>query len=141
MRIRSVRRGRFRSRRSTGLVPGQQVRGRVISRLDEGLFRVSVAGQIIEAKSDLPLKPGQRLIANVEIGESNVILRLREDTARRDLTKDRGESQEEIRRILQGLGHHPDIIDILEFQERLNRYRLHGYLKGSEPSDAWVMAI
>lgn len=141
MKIRSVGRSRTAYGRSFGFVPGQVVRGRVIARLGEGHFRVGAAGQHFDASSDLPLEPGQRLIARVEVGKSQVFLRILDDTYRQASPKGDNESPDEIRRILEGLGQHPDSMDILEFQERLNRYRPHGNLKGAEPSDVWLLAL
>ena len=138
MKVRSVSRNRYGPNRLLRLVPGQLVRGRVIARLGEGRFRVGFVGRHFDASSDLPLEPGQRLTARVEMGDSKVFLRIFEDAEREVYTQ---ESPEEIRRILEGLGNRPTSLDITEFQERLDRYRIHGALAGSEPSDVWVLAI
>lgn len=141
MKIRNVGRGKFQPARSTGLVADQQVRGRVISRLGEGLFRIGAAGQLFNAASDLPLEPGQRLIARVEVGESRIFLRVQEEPNQEVNIPGEDRSPTEIRRVLVGLGYRPDPLEITEFQERLDRYRRYGKMAGIEPSDIWILAL
>lgn len=141
MKIRNVGRGKFQPVRSTGLVAGQRVQGRVISRLGEGLFRIGAAGQLFNAESDLPLEPGQRLTARVEVGESRVFLRVQEEPDREANAPGEDRSPAEIRRVLVGLGYRSDPLEIVEFQERLDRYQRYGKMAGVEPSDIWVLAL
>lgn len=122
------------------LTPGKTVRGRVVSRAGQGRFKVSVSGYLLEADSDLPLEDGQKLIARVEVTGDRVLLRLQDDSDGDSPVPAEDDSQE-IRRVLEGLGHEPNLLDLMEFQERLARYRSHGSLVGLEPSDIWVLAI
>lgn len=141
MKVRRSGRSGSSTSRSTELVPGQQVRGRVIARLGGGYFRIGAAGQLFNAWSDLSLKPGQHLTAKVEVGESKVILRLKEDKEGKKSNILESINRTEIKRILQGLGYNPGHLELIEFEERLDRYRIHASLPGVEPSDIWVMAI
>lgn len=140
MKVRSVKRIEgFRS----GVVSfeaGQTLRGRVISRVRKGRFRVSAAGQVFEADSDLPLDVGQRLVAKVEVEGTRIRLRVQDDYRDGNRSEEK-EDPEEIRRILKALGVKPDPLDLLEFQERLERYRPHSGLVGLPPSDVWVLAL
>ncbi|TKJ42253.1 hypothetical protein CEE37_00825 [candidate division LCP-89 bacterium B3_LCP] len=141
MKTKSVERGNLGPVRFTGLVPGQKVRGRVISRLGSGFFRIGAAGYVFDAASDLPLEPGQRLFARVEWGGSKVILRVQEENGGKRHYQKRKEDPQEIKRVLEGLGVHPDELKITEFQERLSRYEMHGNFPEVEPSDIWVLGI
>jgi hypothetical protein len=122
-------------------VPGQLVHGRIISRVNPGLFRVGAAGQVFMAESDLPLQEGQRLTARVEMGDAKIFLRIFEESGRGTPRVYELADPDEVRRVLVGLGHHPEQAQITEFQERLDRYRHYGYLPGAEPSDVWILAI
>lgn len=141
MKVGSVGRGRFSPSRLLRLVPGQTVRGRVIARLGEGQFRVGISGRHFDASSDLPLEPGQRLTARVEVDDTKVFLRIFEDEGRERRGQRRKEGMAEIRRILKGLGLQTSPMDVVEFNERLDRYRSYGSIRDAEPSDAWVLAI
>ncbi len=127
--------------RGRGLVPGQLVRGRVITRLGAGRFRIGAAGYVFNAQSDLPLEVGQRLTARVEPGEARIILRLLEDGKGKRPPREQKESPEEIRRVLKGLGIQPDDLEIIAFAERLQRYRSVVRLPAGEPSSVWILAI
>ncbi len=142
MKVRSAGKGRsVQSSSATKLVPGQLVHGRVITRLSPGFFRIGAAGQVFVAESDIPLEAGQRLTARVEVGDAKVFLRILEDQNQGLSYFAPDIDPDEIKRILKGLGEDPVEADIIEFQERLERYRSHGNLQGSEPSDIWVLAI
>lgn len=141
MEISRIKRTRRCSNRAASLVPGQTVRGRVIADLGDGRFRVGAAGQVFEATSDLPLDPGQKLYARVEVEGWRVLLRILKDAEPRRRPTRQREDPAEIRRVLIGLGHKPSTEEVAQFQRRLERYAPHGYMPDYEPSDVWVMAI
>lgn len=140
MKIRGVRSGAS-PRGSIALVPGQMVRGRVLSKLRPGRFRIVARGCVFEAASDLPLEAGQRLVARVEMNGHRLLLRVQDESGYNAPSPEEENNPEEIRRILKALGHQPSVLDILEFQERLDRYKPHASLAGVEPSDLWILAI
>ncbi|MCX6640522.1 MAG: hypothetical protein NTW14_08595 [bacterium] len=125
---------------AVGLAPGQTVRGRVISQTGENRFRITAAGYFFDAASELPLEPGQKLLARVELGQTQLFLRIIGDENERseDAAVD---DPAEVRRVLEGLGLHPDDLEISEFQQRLRRYARHGGSRQGEPSDVWALAI
>jgi hypothetical protein len=127
--------------RGRGLVPGQLVRGRVITRLGAGRFRIGAAGYIFNAQSDLPLETGQRLTARVEPGEAKIVLRILEDRNRKSPLVEPTETPAEIRRVLEGLGYFPDDLEINAFAERLKRCQEVVELPAGEPSSIWILAI
>jgi len=141
MKVRKAGQNRSIGGRSNSLVPGQQVHGRVIAKLSPGFFRIGAGGQVFVAESELPLKEGQKLTARVEIGGDKVFLRINEDQSGLTSLPDHEIESDEILRVMNGLGYFPDEIEVIEFKERLDRYRLHGSFPGFEPSDVWVMAI
>ena len=141
MKVRSVSKSKLPNKRFATLIPGQLVHGRVITKICPGFFRVGAAGQVFVAQSDLPLEKGQRLTARVEVGDTKVFLRIIEEEAKRATPLKRELKPEEVIRVLEGLGHHPDEMEVIEFMERLGRYRIHATLQDCEPSDIWVMAI
>jgi hypothetical protein len=120
---------------------GQIVRGRVVAQVGAGRFRVAAAGSYFNAASELPLQPGQVLTARVELGKSQLFLRLIGDEKENSGRNVTSNDPSEIQRILTGLGYTPDDHEISEFRHRLQRY---GRPEGSghdEPSDIWVLAI
>jgi len=123
------------------LVPGQLVRGRVVARIGDDRFLVTIRGYLLDAASDLALEPGQRLSARVEVNGDRLLLRVQEEEIERDLPASALEDPEEIERVLKLLGHQPSLLDIREFQERLDRYRPYAGLPGLDPSDVWILAI
>ncbi len=123
------------------LVPGQTVRGRIVKRVRAGRYRLSLAGQLLEADSDLALEDGQKLTAKVELEGERVLLRILEEAEQGVPLPAESEGPEEIKRILQGLGLATADPEISEFLERLKRYQPHANLPGIEPSDVWVLAI
>lgn len=141
MKVKKTGKSGGATRRGYGLVPGQLVRGRVIARLGTGLFRVGASGYIFNAQSDLPLRTGQRLAARVELGDSRICLRILDDYKRQSTSVYEEESPEEIRRVLEGLGQKPDDLEVIEFSERLSRYKQVVGLPDGEPSLVWVLAI
>ncbi len=141
MKVRSVGQSKTTQGRSTTLVPGQLVHGRVITKISPGFFRVGAGGQVFIAESELPLFKGQKLTARVESGGGKVFLRIFEDETARAARLDKEIDTNEIVRVLKGLGYSPDQMEIIEFRERLDRCRQYGYFPGAEPSDVWILAI
>lgn len=122
------------------LSPGRTVRGRVVKKISRGRFRISAEGILFDAASDLELEEGQRLTAQVEVQDDRVYLRI-QDEPRPAASPPRNETPDEIALLLRSLGNQPDSLDIVEFQERLERCRKYGHFPDVPPSDAWVLAI
>jgi len=141
MRIKGINRASGSSQRGTGLIPGQKVRGRVIARVGTGLFRVGAGGHIFNAQSDLPLHVGQRLTARVEYGDEKVFLKIIPDKDSANKQWSEEISGKEVQRILAGLGHQPTEMEIIEFIERLDRYRKYEKHRTVNPNAIWSLAI
>jgi hypothetical protein len=62
------------------LTPGRTVRGRVVGKTGRRRFKISLGGWLLEADSDLPLEPGQILLARVDVQDDKILLRLQDDS-------------------------------------------------------------
>ncbi len=140
MKIRGTQRIEKFDAEPKALLPGQTVRGRVVKRISQGRFRVAAEGILFDASSDLELEEGQRLTAQVEVQDDRVYLRI-QDEPRPPAPPPQIETPDQIARLLKSLGNQPDSLDIIEFQERLERCRKFSHFPGVDPSDAWVLAI
>ena len=141
MRVRRVENIENQQGRVLPLRPGQTVRARVLARLREGYFRIAAGGQLFAAESDLPLEAGQRLIARVEVSGSRILLRIQDDDFGNGSPPGEEETQDEIQKVLTALELNPAPEEVLEFRERLERYRSHASLPDLDPRDLMVLAI